>query len=154
MLVAHYLGGVRPDDPPGKLHAAVVRALGFPEKRDFFEEFARMLTTGEVGRDWTMRVQQVYQRLFVHWGLKPNASPDARIEALNEMFEALPPELKKWAEAMLEEDFKAQLQANEVLAALERGELPGERDAKANRRSRSRARPRRPGAGRHVARPA
>jgi hypothetical protein len=94
-----------------------------------------------------MRVQQVYQRLFVHWGLEPNASLDARIEALNEMFEALPPELKKWAEAMLEANFKAQLEANELWTALERGELPEEL-------SRSRARPRRTGTGRHVGRPA
>jgi hypothetical protein len=93
-----------------------------------------------------MRVQQVDQRLFVHWGCEPNASPEARIEALNEMFEALPPELKKWAEAMLEDNHKAQLEADELWTALERGELPW--------RSRSRARPRRSGTGRHVARPA
>ena len=41
------------------------------------------------------------------------------------MFEALPPELKKWAEAMLEENFQAQLEANEFWTALERGELSG-----------------------------
>jgi hypothetical protein len=101
-----------------------------------------------------MRFQQAYQRLLAHWGLEPNVSGDAWIEALNEMFEALPPKLKKWAEAVLEEDFKAQLQANEVLAALERGELPEEPIAKANRRSRSRARPRRAGTSGHAARPA
>ena len=153
ILLAHYLGGLRPDDPPSKLHAAVARALGFPDERGLFEEYERILTTGEFGRDWTMRVQQVYQRLFVHWGLEPNASPDARIEALNEMFEALPSELKKWAESMLEADFEAQLQFNELCTALERGELP-DFIAKPYRRSRSRARPRRAGTGRHVARPA
>jgi hypothetical protein len=146
MLLAHYLGGLRPDDPFSELHVAVARALGFPEER-IFEELVRILTTGD-----TIRVQQAYQRLFCHWGLKPNASRDAWIEALNEMFEALPPELKKWAEAMLEASFQAQLEANEFLTALERGELP--RDAKANRRSRSRARPRRAGTSRYAAGPA
>ena len=137
ILLAYYLGGLRPENPPSNLGAAHARA-----------------SAGELGRDWMMRVQQAYQRLFVHWGLEPNASPDARIEALNEMFEALPSELKKWAESMLESDFEAQLQFNELCTALERGELPEELIAKANRRSRSRARPRRAGTGRHVARPA
>ena len=155
ILLAHYLGGLRPD--ASTLPAAVARALGFPEERVLFEEFVRILTTGELGRDWTMRVQQAYQRLLAHWGLEPNVSGDAWIEALNEMFEALPPQWKKWVEAMLDAetaDLKAQLQANEVLAALERGELPEEPIAKANRRSRSRARPRRAGTSRHAAGPA
>ena len=151
ILLAHYLGGLRPDNPPSNLGAAVARAFGFPHKESLLEESVRILevvvATGKFGRAWMMRVQQAYQRLFVQWGLEPNASPDARIEALNEMFEALPPEWKKWAEAMLEADFKAQLEAHELWTALERGgELP--------RRSRSRARPRRAGTGRHVARPA
>ena len=155
ILLAHYLGGLRPD--ASTLPAAVARALGFPEERVLFEEFVRILTTGELGRDWTMRVQQAYQRLFVQWGLEPNASPDARIEALNEMFEALPPQWKKWAEAMLDgetADLKAQSEWNELWTAVERGELPEERIAKANRRSRSRARPRRAGSGRHMGRAA
>ena len=154
ILLAHYLGGLRPDNPPTNLGAAHARALGFPDEQSLLEESVRILAAGELGRDWTMRVQQAYQRLFVQWGLEPNASPDARIEALNEMFEALPPELKKWAEAMLEANFKAQLEANELWTALERGELPEELIAKANRRSRSRARPRRAGSGRHMGRAA
>ena len=157
ILLAYYLGGLRPDNPPTNLGAAHARALGFPDEQSLLKESVRTLEvavrTGEFGRDWMMRFQQAYQRLLAHWGLEPNVSGDAWIEALNEMFEALPPKLKKWAEAVLEEDFKAQLQANEVLAALERGELP-DFIAKPYRRSRSRARPRRAGTGRHVARPA
>jgi hypothetical protein len=153
MLLIYYLGGLRPDDPPRKLGAAVARVLGFPEERGLFKELWRIVTTGEFGRDWTMRVEQAYQRLFVQWGLEPNASPDARIEALNEMFEALPPEWKKWAEDTLEVVFEEQSEDNELRTALERGELPEELIAKANRRSRSRVRPRRAGTGRHVARP-
>ena len=154
ILLAHYLGGLRPDDPPSNLGAALARAFGSPDEQSLLEESVRILAAGELGRDWMMRVQQAYQRLFVHWGLEPSASPDARIEALNEMFEALPPEWKKWAEAMLEADFKAQLEAHELWTALERGELPEELIAKANRRSRSRARPRRAGSGRHMGRAA
>jgi hypothetical protein len=129
ILLAYYLGGLRPDNPPTNLGAAHARALGFPDEQSLLEESVRILevvvATGKFGRAWMMRVQQAYQRLFAHWGLEPNASWDARIEALNEMFEALPPELKKWAEAMLEENFQAQLEANEFWTALERGELSG-----------------------------
>jgi hypothetical protein len=46
------------------------------------------------------------------------------------MFEALSPKSKKGAEAILEADFKAQSEANELWT---RGELPEELIAKANR---------------------
>ena len=133
ILLAYYLGGLRPENPPSNLGAALARAFGSPDEQSLLEESVRILAAGELGRDWMMRVQQAYQRLLAHWGLEPNVSGDAWIEALNEMFEALPPKLKKWADAMLEENFKAQLEADELLAALERGEFPEERNGKANR---------------------
>jgi hypothetical protein len=100
ILFAYYLGGLQPDQA---LPTAIARALNYQDLRGLCEALVRELTTGDAA-DLTARAQQAYGRLFAGWGLDSNASPAAKTEALNEMFEQLPEQWIGFAESMLEQE--------------------------------------------------